>query len=113
MNLKKMINKTVIKSKPTEVYEDFYDFSFMDSPIQIIDVGQNFIFYKDISHFTYIPESVIKKDEIRKIPIVYNDNSWVIYDPDQKEDYVTNRINRHIKYEKENPELIRAMRSAY
>lgn len=111
MNLKKCINQIVVKIKPTELYEGFVTFSFMDNPIEIVDIGQKFIFYKEVSFFKYLKQPLL--EEIKTLPIVYNDNSWVIYDHNKKEEYVLNRISKHEKYEKNNPELVAAMRRAY
>lgn len=110
MNLKKLIGKMVVRTKPMELYtssKGFWNFSFMTSPIQIVDVGDRFIFYKTFLSFNKA-DSRIECLELR-----HNDNNWEEYHEDQKSKYLENNWKWHDIYEKRHPKEIALMRNAY
>lgn len=50
MKLLDLIGKQVIRTKPSKLPSSgrFWNFSFMTSSIEIVDVGQNNVFYKNV-----------------------------------------------------------------
>ena len=115
MKLKNLIGKQVIRTNPRNLpgsSEGFWDFSFMTYPIEIIDVGRNHIFYKNI----YPKNSWIEKkfgydyvNKIEKIDICSDDGKWVEYLESDKEKHLENERQWQEYYEKKYPEQIRIM----
>jgi hypothetical protein len=120
MNLKKLIGRKVVRTKPRDLpggSEGYWDFSFLTSPIEIVDVGTQYIFYKSV----YAPNSWMHKeprmwDLIHKIDtlrISDNDGFWVEFNPADQEKYLANENKWREYYEKTYPEQIQAMRAAW
>ena len=120
MKLKKLIGKHVIRNKPKNLpgsSRGYWDFSFMTSPIEILDVGTNYIFYKNI----YPQDSWMRKDpkwfdfvnKIETMDISNDDGCWEEFNAAHKEHYLDNSSKWHQYYEKTYPDQIRAIQQAW
>lgn len=107
MNLKACIGKLMVRTKPFELSEGFWEFSFMDRPIFIVDVGVKNIYYKYLSTFSN------QQEIIHTIDIKYNDKKWIVYNENKKEEYRNNQWKWHDIYEKRHPEEIKLIRQSY
>lgn len=120
MKLKDLIGKQVVRTKPQELpggNKGFWNFSYMDSPIEILDVGEKYIFYKNV----YSEDSWIRKDpkfsdyhnKIEKMDISSDDNHWIEFKKENKNKYRSNMCRWQDLYQKKHPNEIRLMRQAY
>lgn len=120
MKATELIGQWSIRSKPREIHPEqkgYWDFSYMDEPIFVVDVGEKYIFYKvkplPKKFYKTELEYLSAKDFLHCALVSTSLNGWEKFDETKMEFYLKRISECNEFYEKTYPEKIKVFRRSF